>query len=226
MNVIGLELTTEELLVAYYLLQLPGEIRSRIELSLRDKKKSKFKFSDITPAIDEVCRTEEFGKYDAPILESLDTDINSCTVAAGQPYKAKPYASANSNMSGSGTIPKYQDQNYSVDGRGRGYGSRGYGARGRGRGGGRKNDAYCLICQREGHKANQCKAYTAGPEMRKRLQDLDICDACLTPKHQHPNECRIDNYCHKCGSRSHRPNTCGGESDKHPGSWIHNGGKK
>ena len=226
MNVVGLGHTTEELLVAYYLLQLPGETRSRIELSLRDKKKTKFKFSDITPAIDEVCRTEEFGKDDTPILESVDTEFNSCTVAAGQPYKTKPYAPTNRDESGSGVKPRYQDQNVNTDGRGRGYGSRGHGSRGRGRGGGRRNDAFCLVCQRPGHKSQQCQAYPAGPEMRKRLKDLDICDACLTPVHQHPEDCKIDYYCSKCGSKSHRPVTCGGEGDSHPGSWIRSGGKK
>lgn len=54
-KILSLGYTLEELLVAYYLLQLPWEFRERVETELKPLNKYKYNFSDIQPVIDKIC---------------------------------------------------------------------------------------------------------------------------------------------------------------------------
>ena len=66
-----------------------------------------------------------------------------------------------------------------------------------------------------------CTEHRHGPEMRKKLKEINRCDVCLVTADNHSSECQKANFpCKTCYSRDHETITCDGNT--HPGSWIIN----
>ena len=239
-NVLTLEHSAEELLTAIYLMQIPGVVRARIESNL-PKEQYKYTFSDLEPIMDDICRLENF-------QEKISNDQFSCSIADTQEITAavglpnhKPKFDSNNPSPQNPTSGNSQQsnaqggQNNGHDNRGRGGGGyRGNGFRGRGgargRGmfygqGGQRSQyqqqyvPFCYICKISGHGPYRCTAIEHGPEMRKRLKELQRCDVCLVHESGHGPSCALKFNCYKCAG-PHQSITCGGVSDKHPGSYV------
>ena len=82
-TVLTLGHNAEQLLVAYYLLQLPMDIRAKVEGALVDKKKSKLSFEDVAPAIDEVGRFNTTQLADEGQVLGATAGIEDVTAAPG-----------------------------------------------------------------------------------------------------------------------------------------------
>ena len=106
-TVLSLGHTTEELLVAYYLLQLPVDIRAKVEGSFADKTKSKHKFEDIAPAIDDI------GRFSAIISEDDKIFAAAANVIENQENDSEDYD--NDEDEDDDYDGHYSDEHYSSD---------------------------------------------------------------------------------------------------------------
>ena len=261
-NIVTLGHTTEELLAAFYLLQIPGKLRSKIESNL-DREKCKYTFKDLTPIIDDICRVENFNNetnsqneqifcnlggtqeqnpYNLEFTEEITAAVGFSTNkpksngGGSEPRSHGPGSTHNNSNTQSGQF----NSGYVNRGRagGGGYRGSGYGGGGaaRGRGmpyssGGNSNAqanfneqplSQCCICDQKGHPYWRCFQYKHGLEVRKRLQELGRCDACLVHAKEHGPTC-IGIYppnCQKCQSPEHHTITCDGAFYGHPGSCV------
>ena len=82
-NIMRLGHSTEELLCAIYLLNVPGNIRAKIEYNL-DKSKTKLSFKDLTEVLREIVRVQKYKEANDTKLVSCNIgDTNEVTVAIG-----------------------------------------------------------------------------------------------------------------------------------------------
>ena len=229
-NVLTLAHDPEELLVAYYLTQIPGKFRTLIEREL-DKKQTKYKFEDIGPIVDLIVRRESHEDENDTSHTSYNVnanDVSAVPVVVKSKNKPNNQQPTNTNTTSTTTNQQNnpsqgQQQPNSGGGQNRGGYNRG---RCRGRGGGRGGYSYqrpldpCKICQSTDHLYYRCDKFSAGQEMRDELKKLKLCLNCLKPEIRHGNECDWDRECYKCKNGKHNFITCSGAGDSHPGSQF------
>ena len=220
-NVLDLKLTAEEILAHIYLLQIPGSVRADLESRFPVDTKE-VTFQVIGAAVNSLKRANGYQlnqkQAGYPTNVMLGTPNFEITAVPG-------LIGGNKNTP-AGNKPDTQAHNPKQNqrgGRGRGK-PRGSGFRGaRGRGGSQPptqhRNLLCFICEKEGHIGGYCTHYTWGPDMRRRLQEIGRCDACLMLERDHKNGCKTkDLHCETCGGMGHYPMTCDGRG--HPGSWV------
>ena len=261
-NLIALGHSPEELLAAYFMLQIPGEYRSEIERRLSNTKadrtaESKYNFTNLTPLVEDFTRIMKMANNDQNKTTNvmlgmtnntqiqqgntinIPEDLTTYNQTSG--YTVNSQANSNNNISTligqtqtqqnqyqnqNQYIPQYQNQ----QSRGRGYnGARGYGYYNRnnsyrgsynGYNNNISNRANCQLCGKL-HYLMYCTEYRHGPEMRKKLKEINRCDVCLVTADNHGSECQKANFpCKTCYSKDHETITCDGNT--HPGSWIIN----
>lgn len=222
-NVLELGLTTEELLTQFYLIQLPGTLRSAIEDRLTTEV-GKTTFTLLTPIVSKVSRHKRFDdKYS---VETISCDLGSSEITAAAGFAKTKVLSPGSDQ-GRPPNPQPTNTHPTEHPNGRGRGGRGRGRGARGGAGGRDGDVpySCYICDRTGHLADFCKTYPRGPKLRERLKYLNRCDACHVPAQEHKEVCAtFFDKCKYCGRQGHLSTTCDGK--QHPGSYILNSASK
>ena len=192
-NILNLNLDLEEFLCHMYLLKIPGSFRSDLETHL-PKDKHKFKFEDIAPFVNNNVRVKRYKHEVVAALAPMQTNYQ-VTATPGIVQGGKTGSTFSSNpTNATGAIPKDR----------------------------KRSSQYliCYICKSPGHKAGKCRAFTWGPGMRAKLQELGRCDCCLLPEKEHKATCRpLHNYsCNQCNQHGHINITCDGKP--HPGSWV------
>ena len=276
-SLIALDHEPDQLLAAYFMLQIPGEYRSELEkkLTATNARKTKYTFAELSPLVEEFVRIMKMATEDK---EKEEITTKARTLVANTKYEAdkqeneentnphqydieKQQATDNSTpvwgMIGQTEQPQYnrgrgfrentgynynnrRGQEYNNYNRGRGQEYNNY-SRGRGqeynyyRGRGYENynrgynrrgtykpwnnspAVNCPLCDRN-HLIVYCDEYKPGEEMRKKLKELNRCDACLVEKDQHGAKCETVYPCKYCRSKEHETITCDGKN--HPGSWI------
>ena len=229
-NVLTLDHTPEQLLVAYYLTIIPGKFRTLIEREL-PKEKTKFTFADIRPIIDTIVRRESHDNETNSNYSSYNINASDITAApASIKSKHRPNSQQPSqpNTTNTNTTNTTTNQQYPPQGQNQpngGGGQRGGVPRGRGRGGGRggyrkKPSQPCRICQSTEHAYSFCDKFSQGQEMRDELTKLKLCLNCIKPHKFHGTECELYYPCSKCKTICHQTITCGGSGDSHPGSQF------
>ena len=213
-NVVDLGLDLDHFLAQYILAQLPGVYRADL-MNKYDPKETKITVASIGPKLEEVFINRNYKEPDKVSCNIGTTELN-VAAANTRPPASNPEQKVDHGNKGRGF-----DR-----GRGRG-GYRGF--RGRGRGFGQPSTQrplrpmHCFICDREGHLARFCATFKQGAEIRKKLQEIGRCDACLALESEHTGTCHtVAEFCNFCGSHGHYSVTCDGVGKTHPGSWILN----
>ena len=244
-TVMALDLTAEQLMTHYYLLQIPGQFRSELE-SKCPSDNYKYTFDILSPKVDEVSRLRKHQQNDNQL--SCNIGNTEITAAAGftekskfplsgnktdhkeQNHRPNPHNNKNTNSNQNSNQNQGYNQNYNQNhNQNQGYNQRGRDrggrfdnvARGnaRGGGGGARPKFKCYLCEGEGHVASWCHRIAPGPDVRRRLKELERCDACLVHKDDHTTVCKShDHECRACYRVGHFAATCNGAS--HPGSWV------
>ena len=214
-NIVSLKLSTENLLAAYYMLQIPTKLRSNIEAEF-EADHTKFTFKEIAPIIKRLCRTgiEPVGKKSKETSCSVG-QVEEVSAAVGHAQPKSKNNGGNDKVASDSRNSNHHRQ----PGGGRGGGRRNYG-----------NYLYCNHCKKEGHTEthchhlkcilcdekhhhNNCGKYKPGPEVKKRLGERGYCsDCCSFMKRGFQHRCRLIT-CTKC-SGNHCDITCAGTNDK------------
>ena len=209
-NVLALGLTVEQLLTHYYLINVPGQFRTELEVRL-DKTKNSHSFSELSTAVKEITRAREHQSNQGQsnqtnaYLASQDFEINSA-IGSVDTRNQKPFHRPSPKPEHFQNGGNYRGQRGGYN-RGNYYN---YGQRGN------KKDKLCIFCNTGYHNSKYC-TIAWGESARKICRDNGYCDACVTPTSSHPEQCvSWDKICGRCNTKGHAPATCDGKP--HPGS--------